>query len=176
MTKYDIYEIAADNYGLITRKQAFENGISDKELSRIASDGRLERLGYGVYRVKHHVIGKLDPYAESVALVGQDAYLYGESVLAMLSLCPTNPTKMTVATPKRVRRNLPKGMKVVRRVNATDVTTYEGIPAQRVSAAIVSCIGKMMPQRLKEAADEALRQGFISKRESITLIKEIDSQ
>lgn len=38
--------------------------------------------------------------------MGADAYLYGESVLAMFSLCPTNPTKVFVATPKRVRRKL----------------------------------------------------------------------
>lgn len=45
-------------------------GVSDKELSRFTSDGRLTRIGRGVYRIKHHVPGNLDPYAESVALAG----------------------------------------------------------------------------------------------------------
>lgn len=104
MSKYeDIYEAAADNYGLVTRDEAIAIGVSDKELSRLTSDGKLTRIGHGVYRVKHHVPSPFDPYAESVAAVGPDAYLYGESVLAMFSLCPTNPTKMFVATPKRVR-------------------------------------------------------------------------
>lgn len=162
MSKYDdIYEVAADDYGLVTRSEAIAMGVSDKELSRLTSDGRLIRIGYGVYRIKHHVPGPLDPYAESVAMVGPDAYLYGESVLAMLSLCPTNPAKMYVGTSRRVRRRLPKGMRVVRRKDAADVTEYEGIPSQRVEAAIRSCKGRVMPERLRAAVREARRQGLL---------------
>lgn len=176
MSKYeDIYEIAADNYGLVTRGEAAAMGVSDKELSRLASDGRLTRIGHGVYRVKHHVPGSLDPYAASVAAVGAGAYLYGESVLAMLSLCPTNPTKMFVATPKRVRRKLPEGTKVVQRKSAAEATRYEGIPSQEVGAAIRSCIGKLMPERLHAAVEEALRQGLLKKEEAERLDSEMES-
>ena len=147
MSKYEeIYEVAADNYGIVTRDEAARMGVSDKELSRFTSDGRLTRIGRGVYRIKHHVPGNLDPYAESVALAGP-----GESVLAMFALCPTNPAKMYIGTPRRIRRKLPEGMKVVQRKGAKDVTEYEGIPSQTVVAAISSCVGKIMPDRLQEA-------------------------
>ncbi len=176
MSKYeDIYEVAADNYGLVTRNEAAAIGVSDKELSRLASDGRLTRIGHGVYRVKHYVPGSFDPYAESVAVVGSDAYLYGESVLAMFTLCPTNPAKMFVATPKRVRRKLPEGMKVVQRKGADDVTRYEGIPSQEVGAAIRSCVGKIMPERLHVAVQEALRQGLLKEDEAKRLDSEVAS-
>ena len=176
MSKYEeIYEAAADNYGLVTRDEAAAMGVSDKELSRLTSDGKLTRIGHGVYRVKHHVPSPFDPYAESVAAVGPDAYLYGESVLAMLSLCPTNPTKMFVATPKRVRRKLPEGMKVVQRKGASDVTCYEGIPSQEVGAAIRSCVGKLMPERLHAAVEEALRQGLLKKEEADRVDSEVES-
>lgn len=169
----DIYETAADNYGIITREQAAALGVSDKELSRLALDGRLTRVGHGVYRIKHHVPGPFDPYAESVAVVGPGAYLYGESVLAMFSLCPTNPAKMYVGTPRRVRRKLPEGMKVVQRQNASDVSEYEGIPSQEVAAAIRSCIGKIMPERLQAAVKEALRQGLLREDEAEALDREV---
>lgn len=176
MSKYeDIYEAAADNYGLVTRDEAVAMGVSDKELSRLTSDGKLTRIGHGVYRVKHHVPSPFDPFAESVAAVGPGAYLYGESVLAMFSLCPTNPTKMFVATPKRVRRKLPEGMKVVQRKGASDVTCYEGIPSQEVGAAIRSCIGKLMPERLHMAVEEALRQGLLKKEEADRVDSEVES-
>lgn len=174
MSKYeDIYEAAADNYGLVTRNEAAAMGVSDKELSRLASGGRLTRVGHGVYRVKHHVPGPLDPYAESVATVGHDAYLYGESVLAMFSLCPTNPAKMFVATPKRVRRKMPEGIKVVQRKGTADVTLYEGIPSQEVGAAICSCIGKIMPERLHAAIEEALWRGLLRNDEADRLKSEV---
>jgi hypothetical protein len=41
MTYYeDIYEVAVDNYGLITSTKAKELGISDKEMSALAKRGR----------------------------------------------------------------------------------------------------------------------------------------
>ncbi len=174
MSKYEeIYEVAADNYGIVTREEAASMGVSDKELSRLAADGRLIRIGHGVYRIKHHVPGNLDPYAESVALAGPGAYLYGESVLAMLALCPTNPAKMYVGTPRRIRRRLPRGMKVVQRKGVADVTEYEGIPSQTVGAAIRSCMGKIMPDRLREAVREARRQGLLRKDEAEKLDEEV---
>ena len=45
----------------MTRDEAARMGVSDKELSRFTSDGRLTRIGRGVYRIKHHVPGNLDP-------------------------------------------------------------------------------------------------------------------
>lgn len=69
----DIYEVAVDNYGLITSAQAKRLGISDKGVSRLAAVGRLTRLGYGVYLIRHRVPEASDPYAASVALVGPEA-------------------------------------------------------------------------------------------------------
>ena len=175
MTIYDdIYEIAADNYGLVTSAEAKEVGASDKELSRIAKDGRLTRIGYGVYRIKHWVPTGLDPYAEAVALVGQGAYLFGESVIAMHALAPTNPARIHVATPNRVRRSLPASVKVVRRPDCGDTTEYEGIPSQTIPAAIRSCEGTMMTERLIDAAHRAKELGLIRAEEEAALLEELN--
>lgn len=79
LTIYDrIYDIAAESCGLVTSAEAKKVGASDKELSRLTSEGRLTCIGRGVYRVKHHVSEPFDQYAEAVALVGPKAYLFGE--------------------------------------------------------------------------------------------------
>ena len=158
----DIYEVAADHHGLITSAQARELGISDKEMSRLASDGRLTRLGYGVYRIKHHVPEQNDPYAVSVTLVGADAYLYGESVLAMHDLCPTDPRYVYVATSRRVRKNLSDDLVVVKTEEVWDVTVYDSIPSQTVAAAIESCVGHILPERLKQAILKARNLGLVT--------------
>jgi predicted transcriptional regulator of viral defense system len=173
MTYYeDIYEVAADNYGLITSAEAKELGISDKEMSALAKRGRLIRLGYGIYKLTHYTPTPYDAYAEVVALVGPCAYLYGESVIAMLGLAPTNPARIFVATPARVRRTLP-GYIIV--VNTEDeITHYEGIPSQNVADAIKACRKTMMPKRLKEAAEEARRQGYINEAQKLELLEEVE--
>ena len=52
MTHFDdIYEIAADNYGLVTFAEAREAGATGGELGRWVAQGRLERRGRGTYRL-----------------------------------------------------------------------------------------------------------------------------
>jgi len=82
MTYYDrLFEIAADNHGIVTSAMAFAAGIPRKELVRLAHAGKLEHVGHGVYRYDKWINEEWDGYAEAVAIVGKDAYLWGQSVL-----------------------------------------------------------------------------------------------
>ena len=71
-----------------------------------------------------------DTYAWAVMSVGPGALLYGESVIAMLNLAPTNPTRMFAATPRRTRRKLPNSIKVEWLRGIKPTATYNGIPCQ----------------------------------------------
>lgn len=52
MTHFDdIYEIAADNYGLVTFAEAREADATGGELGRWVAQGRLKRRGRGTYRL-----------------------------------------------------------------------------------------------------------------------------
>ena len=113
MTAYEqIWPVAEDHYGIITTAKARELGVSKQSMTAMVQSGRLTRLGHGVYQVQHHVPGLNDVYAFANAVVGEDAYLRGASVLYMLRLTPANPTAFYVGTPKRVRRRLPRGFRV----------------------------------------------------------------
>ena len=57
----DIYDIAADGYGIITAAQAREAGAAPSELNKLA----------------RWVPTSYDAYAEAAALVGGGAYLHG---------------------------------------------------------------------------------------------------
>ena len=73
----DIYDIAADGYGIITAAQAREAGAAPSEPNRWCADGRLLRRGHGVYKLARWVPTSYDAYAEAAALVGGGAYLHG---------------------------------------------------------------------------------------------------
>lgn len=174
MTNYEkIYEIAADNYGLITSAQAKQSGISDKEMCAIASRGRMNRLGRGVYKICDYIPVKNDPYAEAVALVGDGSCLYGESVLGMLNLMPFNPNYIYIATHKRVRKKLPSHIRLIK-CTSYRIYYYEGIPSQKVYDAILSCISKVEPSRLAQAINNARKSGFINLKEQRALTGEIN--
>lgn len=45
-------DIAEDQWGLVTRRQAGQEGVGHTSLTRLTADGRLERVAHGVYRVR----------------------------------------------------------------------------------------------------------------------------
>lgn len=177
MTYYEeIYDIAADDYGLISSATAKKMGVPIIELVKLAERGRLIRIGYGQYRLARYTPSSLDVYAQAVAVVGEGAYLYGESVIAMHNLAPTNPKFLYVATPKRVRKSLPNHIVVVRRNFDEEIKNYEGIPSQNVFDAIKSCKGVIMPDRLRDATHRARQTGLITNSQCDYLIKELANE
>lgn len=169
----EIYEIAADGYGIVTASQAREAGVTSGEMRRWCTDGKLVRRGHGVYKVARWVPTPLDPFAEAVALVGDGSFLWGESVLSMHGLALVDPRSVSVATPKRVRRKLPDWVKTVPAPKGASTTFYEGIPSQRVADAIKACEGSVMGERLAEAAKRARAEGLVTSGEYEDLMKEL---
>lgn len=173
MTHFDdIYEIAADNYGLVTYAQAREAGLVGAELNRYVADGRLRKLGHGVYKLTRYAPTPYDSYAEAVTLAGESSYLSGVSVLAMHDLALVNPGAIEVSVPGRNRRSLPSWVKTVR-ANGTAPTAYEGIPSQSVADAIRACRRTVMPERLMDAVEDARDKGLLKEREAADLRREL---
>jgi predicted transcriptional regulator of viral defense system len=142
----------------------------------MARRGKFNRVGHGVYRLAQYFPTEFDKYAEAVTLVGDGAYIYGESVLAMFDLALVNPSKITVATPARIRKTLPPYIVIVSDSADAEVTVYEGIPSQSVADAIRICRKSVMPERLLPAIEDVRRQGLISEEEAKRLKREIKSQ
>ena len=168
----DIYELAADNYGLITSDEAKNLGDAKSEQNLWVGMGRLLKRGQGVYKLVRYAPTEYDRYAEAVALVGDGSFLFGEAVLAMHGLALANPRRISVGTTKRVRRELPEWVQPVT-VSGKTVTSYEGIPSQSLAEAILECRGMVMGERLKSAVEDARREGLITKDEFEHLRKEL---
>ena len=175
MTYYNqIFDEAIGNYGLISSSKAKGMGIPAVELVKLANRGRLRRLGYGVYKLVQYSPAPdgLDAYADSLALVGEDAYLYAQSVLAMHHLCPTNPARIYVGTPNRCRKRLGDGIVVMAEKPCEELEWYAGLPAQPVAQAIRASRGMIMDERLLEAVDAAVRKELIDRRAATSIRKE----
>ena len=172
----ELYDLAEGNFGLITYTQARAIGISIRELDRWVKCGRLEKPTRGVYRVSRFPSSEKDPYAVATEAIGPEAYLYGESVLQLLNLVPTNPTWMYVASPKRVRKRHGESLVVLRGASDCKPINYDGIRCQPLKDAIRSCRATVRPDRRIRAAQEGLRQGYLMKRDSQELIREIKNE
>lgn len=174
MKRFDaFYERGEGNFGLVTYSQAKSMGISIRELSRWLKKGWIERPARGLYRVSRFPSTERDPYAIAVESVGGDAYLYGESVLALLHLAPTNPTWIYVGTPRRVRRKLGEGIVAVHGGAGGKTTNYLGICSQFLADALLACGSTVRADRRIRAAEEGLRQGYLDEEEFGRVLQEV---
>ncbi len=174
MKAYDeIWGVAEDNFGVITSAKAEELGISRQNMVAMERAGALTRLCHGVYQVKHHVPGDNDFYGVGVAMVGENAYLRGASVVGMLNLTPTNPGVIYVGCGMRVRRRLPREFRVKDRTTCQTIQYdgYEGIPCQPVFEALQTAKieGAIEGDRIVEAAKNANEKGLITDEECAQL-------
>ena len=176
MTAYQtIYDEAIGNYGLFSSAQAKELGISNGTLAKLAHRGRLEHLGYGLYRIDKFVPNPngLDAYACAVARFGADSYLWGPSVLAARHLCPTDPVRIFVAVPSRFRGRVPTGICLKNNTPAPLLDTIEGIRSQPVDEAILSSQHILEFPHLLDAVESAKRAGLLDEPRAQRIIREL---
>lgn len=155
----EIYEIAADGYGIVTASQAREAGVTTSEMSRWCADGKLVRRGHGVYKVARWVPTPLDPFAEAVALMGDGSFLWGESVLSMHGLALVDP------------RFGVRGDAEARAAQAARLGKSRARAQRRVADAIKACEGSVMGERLAEAAKLARAEGLVTSGKYENLMK-----
>ena len=161
-----VREVALDQYGYVTTRDAAEVGVPAVELRKLAARGALNNVAYGLYRLADARPTEYDQFAEALLRVGDGAYLRGDAVLALHHLALVNPRRIRVGLPRRVRAALPAFIDVHdEQVLEADLTTYEGLRATTVARALLDCRGQVMTERLLEAAKQAKAEGLLTGRE-----------
>ena len=115
-----------------------------------------------------------DHYAAAVALVGGDAMLWGDSVLAMHNLAQVNPLHTFVAVNRRVRKELPEWLQVVKLPQDAQEDDFNGIRCQNLASAIRDARGRIMTERLVDAVKNAEKKGLLRLSEARNLKKELN--
>lgn len=155
--------VAAYQHGIVTTTDADEHDIPAVELRKLTLRGAIRRIGHGVYRFDEFPRTAGTVEAEAVAIVGDDAYLEGESVLALLGLGHANPARIEVATTRQNRRTLPRWIKATRRttLKEDETTYYHGVPSVHLEKALLQTKHKIPRARWEEAVSQAERHELI---------------
>lgn len=160
----ELEDRAISNFGIVTTNDVVELGLHTTEVVRFNKDGRLVRVGYGVYRLADYVPTRFTRYMEAVAMVGEGSYIYGNSSLVFFDLIPFNTHIVTVATPKRRRRRLADWVEVVL-VPARKAGTcveYRSIPSQAPVEALEQCWPRLTGEERGGVGEACRRSRFLS--------------
>lgn len=167
-----LFNIAEEQWGLITRAQAHAENVGPSSFARLIDDGRLERVAHGVYRVRG--AGEMDHLALRAAWIQLDprkpawlrlsdlrgpvvshssaADLYGAGDLR------PDVHEFTLHTRRQTRRadvRLHRGI-----VPADDRTTRLGLPVTRPARTIADLLGDHVdPTAVAQIAQEVIERG-----------------
>ena len=165
---------ALGTHGVFSFKTARALGIRSPEIARWQRNNRIIKVGRGVYRLTNYPSeGNVSDMAAILAEVGDASFLYGESVLGFLELCPTRSYVVFVATCHRVRKALPSGVQLVFVKPDAKIFYHNGIPCQRLDDALLSSVGTIEAERLNQAIDEASNRGYFTEKEADKLRERI---
>jgi predicted transcriptional regulator of viral defense system len=174
----EVLEFASEHQGIVTTKNAADLGVDPANLRVMASRGRLERVGRGVYRVPTLPIGELSPYAEAAAWAAGRAVVSHESALLMRELGDFGGSRIDLTVPSNYRllRDVPRRLRVwVEDLAESSLEVLEGVPTVTVETALrqVAESGSD-PFQVRTAIRQALRAGFIDPREGRRLRYRLD--
>jgi hypothetical protein len=170
--RHDLWEIAAEHHGIVTTQQADDAGVPAVEVRKLASRDALERVGHGVYRHTGVPTDEWTELAGMLASVGEDAFLEGDTVLAMFGLALVNTAKVHVGTPRRRRSQPPRNTVVTVRPGMPDgdLTTYEGLRSVSVRRALLDGIPHLLGERVLDAVAEAQHRDLIDELEATEIV------
>jgi len=164
----ELWEVAVEQYGFVTTRDAQALGVAAVELAKLAARGGLVRVSQGVYRFPEWPVGANDHLMQAVLWTRDPrAALSHETALDLYELCDINPDKTHVTIPRRtkiLRRASAPGALVVhyQDLEPSQIGWWERIPTVTVATAIDQCIaGHVRPDLVLQAIDTARRQGRV---------------
>jgi predicted transcriptional regulator of viral defense system len=161
-----LWEVAVDQLGFVTSKDAKRLGIPVIELGKLAYRGQLERHGYGIYRFPQMPVSEFDRYMLATLWADARGVLSHDTALALYGLCDVNPNRIHVTVPKRFYpRAKDEEQYVVHHADLAtdDIGWFEHIRAVKPRIAVRQAVEGAVPAYLaRQAVETARRRGFIT--------------
>lgn len=161
-----LFDLAVDQYGFITSKDARGLGVDQRRLVDMQRRGTLERVARGVYRFPSIPYTGREQLMEA-ALWPRRArgVLSHDTALDLHGLCDVNPSQVHITVPRayRINRAVPSTYAIhPRDLKDGDRATVEGLPTVTPRRAILDGIETHIdPKLVEQAIDTARRRGQV---------------
>ena len=169
-----VADIAADQHGYVTQRDARAAGVAATTLARMAERGTLVRTSHGVYRVPLIPAGPLDQYMEATLWPrGVRGVLSDETALDLYDLSDVSPAKIHITVPRAHRpQRVAPALYVVHRADLRDdeITAFEGIPiVTPVRAVLDAHAAGLGPALVRQAIADGQSLGVFTRAQAAQL-------
>src|SRR5262245_8618916 len=150
-------DLARSQWGIVTRRQLIERGMSTRGVSDWARDGRLHRLHRGIYAYGHDQLRVEGRRLAAVMACGPGAALSHRSAARLWGISQGSSALSDVTVPSQNGRRKRDGIRVHRsaRLAGDEVTVVSGIPVTTLARTLLDLADVLSPQALRRAITEA---------------------
>lgn len=156
-THQAIAALAVRQWGVVSRGQLLDAGLSPTVMRNRVRSGQLIRLHRGVYAVGHTRLRREGHWLAAVLAVGPGAVLSHRDAAGLHGLRPANHAQTDVTTTAQPRSVPGIRLHRTRTLDAHDVTTVAGIPVTTVARTLLDLAGTVPHDHLAKAIKEAER-------------------
>jgi hypothetical protein len=150
--------IAAEQYGVVTRAQLIELGLSEETIARRMRSGRLHPLHRGVYAVGHAAVGLHGRLLAAVLASGKGALLSHRSAAALWGMLSTSAPRIDVIVPPASGRRSTATIRIRR--GTRDGMVHLGIPVTSPRCTLHDLAAAKIPGwQLRKAMEVAEKLG-----------------
>lgn len=154
-----IGELAARQWGVVTRRQLLDAGLSRRPVADRVRSGHLLPLHPGVYAVGHARLRREGHWLAAVLAVGPGATLSHRDAAGLHDLRAANHARIDVSTTGKAKSSPRIAVHRTRVLDAQDVTAVRGIPVTTVARTLLDLAGVVPHDHLTRAIKEAERRG-----------------
>ena len=160
-----LFQIAEDQAGYFSTRQAHKAGYSLERLSDLTTRGQFIRIEQGVYRLTHFPATRFEDLHIASLKTGPASVISHESALAVFELSDILPTAVHVIIPKTGSRRR-KGIQFhTSTLEEDEITQREGLRVTTVERTIADVtLSGISYQHIQQAIQEALRRGLITEK------------
>jgi len=152
-------ELAAQQHGVVARRQLAAIGLSEKMIVGRVRRGQLVRLHHGVYAVGHDRLRREGWWMAAVLAAGPGALLSHRDAAALHGLRPPGDhVRWEVTTTRRAASTVRIRVYATTVLVADDAATVDRIPVTSVARTLVDLAGTVPRAQLAKALNEAERQ------------------
>jgi predicted transcriptional regulator of viral defense system len=159
-----LYEIAENQAGYFSARQALDSGFSRPNLFYLTKRGKFKRISQGVYRIALFPNSRFDDLFLALVSSGEKAVLSHETALSLYELSDAMPGEIHVTFPRTTSRRR-KGIKMhTKAISEKEIRNYQGLRVTTVPRTIIDLIESgFEPVQIKKAIDQAIQRGMLTK-------------
>lgn len=156
-----LFPIAEGQAGYFTTAQAEAAGVDRPRLSRLASDGRLQRVRRGVYRLTHFPRSRHEDLFVAWLETGPHSVISHDSALSLYELSDVLPAAIHVTVPRNASRRRHGLHLHTNQISQGEITNWEGLPVTTIARTISDvAFDGLSEEFVEQAVREALLRGL----------------